>query len=70
MKNSLSQHYKVTPVERKGDGEFPELTYQVGDLAVTFGPDPRGGFYLNAVNGVLAALANTPPPADAKPRKR
>ena len=70
VKNSLSQHYKVTPVERKGDGEFPELTYQVGDLAVTFGPDPRGGFYLNAVNGVLAALANTPPPADAKPRKR
>ena len=70
VKNSLSQHYKVTPVERKGDGEFPELTYQVGDLAVTFGPDPRGGFYLNAVNGVLAALASAPPPADAKPRKR
>ena len=70
VKNSLSQHYKVTPAEKKGDGIFPELTYQVGDLTVTFGPDPRGGFYLHAVNGVLAALANTPPPADAKPRKR
>ena len=70
VKNSLSQHYKVTPVERKGDGEFPELTYQVGDLAVTFGPDPRGGFYLHAVNGVLAALASAPPPAAAAPRKR
>ena len=70
VKNSLSQHYKVTPAEKKGDGMFPELAYQVGDLTVTFGPDPRGGFYLHAVNGVLAALASAPPPAAAKPRKR
>ena len=70
VKNSLSQHYKVTPAEKKGEGEFPELAYQVGDLTVTFGPDPRGGFYLHAVNGVLAALASAPPPAAATPRKR
>ena len=70
VKNSLSQHYKVTPTEKQGDGMFPELAYQVGDLTVTFGPDPRGGFYLHAVNGVLAALASAPPPAAAKPRKR
>ena len=70
VKNSLSQHYKVTPAEKKGDGIFPELAYQVGDLTVTFGPDPRGGFYLHAVNGVLAALASAPPPAAATPRKR
>ena len=70
VKNSLSQHYKVTPAEKKGEGEFPELAYQVGDLTVTFGPDPRGGFYLHAVNGVLAALASAPPPAAAAPRKR
>ena len=70
VKNSLSQHYKVTPAEKKGDGMFPELAYQVGDLTVTFGPDPRGGFYLHAVNGVLAALASAPPPAAATPRKR
>ena len=70
VKNSLSQHYKVTPAEKKGEGEFPELAYQVGDLTVTFGPDPRGGFYLHAVNGVLAALASAPPPAAAPPRKR
>ena len=72
MKASLSEHYKVTPVEKKGDGMFPDLAYQVGDLVVTFGPDPRGGFYLNAVNVVLAAMASTPPPtpAPAKPRKR
>ena len=72
VKASLSEHYKVTPVEKKGDGMFPDLAYQVGDLVVTFGPDPRGGFYLNAVNVVLAAMASTPPPtpAPAKPRKR
>ena len=70
VKNSLSQHYKVTPTERNGGGMFPELAYQVGDLTVTFGPDPRGGFYLHAVNGVLAALASAPPPAAATPRKR
>ena len=70
VKNSLSQHYKVTPAEKKGEGEFPELAYQVGDLTVTFGPDPRGGFYLHAVNGVLAALASAPLPAAATPRKR
>ena len=72
VKASLSEHYKVTPVEKKGDGMFPDLAYQVGDLVVTFGPDPRGGFYLKAVNTVLAAMASTPPPtpAPAKPRKR
>lgn len=72
VKASLSEHYKVTPVEKKGDGMFPDLAYQVGDLVVTFGPDPRGGFYLNAVNAVLAAMASTPPPtpAPANPRKR
>ena len=70
VKASLSAHYKVTPSEKKGEGEFPELTYQIGDLTVTFGSDPRGGFFLNAENGVLAALANTPPSATAKPRNR
>ena len=69
VKNSLSAHYKVKPSEEAGDGEFPKLTYQIGNLTVTFGPDPRGGFFLDAVNGALAARANTPPVA-AKPRKR
>ena len=57
VKAALSEHYKVTPSEKKGEGAFPELTYQIGDLTVTFGPDPRGGFFLNAVNQVLAAMA-------------
>ena len=57
VKSSLSEHYKVTPSEKKGEGAFSELTYQIGDLTVTFGPDPRGGFYLDAVNQVLAEMA-------------
>ena len=57
VKSSLSEHYKVAPSEKKGEGAYPELTYQIGDLTVVFGPDPRGGFYLNAVNQVLAAMA-------------
>ena len=60
----------MKPTEKSGEGAFPELVYLIGDLAVKFGPDPRGGFYLHAVNGVLAALASAPPPAAAKPRKR
>ncbi len=61
VKASLSAHYKVTPSERQGEGEFPELTYRIGDLTVVFGPDPRGGFYLHAENNVLADLASMPP---------
>ena len=57
VKSALSEHYKVTPSEKKGEGAFPELTYQIGDLTVVFGPDPRGGFFLNAENQVLAAMA-------------
>ena len=57
VKAALSGHYKVVPSEKKGDSAFPELTYKIGDLTVTFGPDPRGGFYLNAENQVLAAMA-------------
>ena len=63
VRAALSGHYKVKPSERSGGGEFPELTYSVGDLAVVFGPDARGGFFLRAENAVLAALANGAPAA-------
>lgn len=56
VKAALAEHYKVTPAERKTGGEFPELTFRIGDLVVVFGPDPRGGFILRAENEVLAAL--------------
>ena len=57
VKLSLSGHYKVTPSEKRGESPFAELTYQIGDLTVTFGPDPRGGFFLRAENQVLSAMA-------------
>ena len=58
VKATLDAHYKVTPKEAKKDGmELPELTYTVGDLDIVFGPDSRGGFYLNAKNQVLAKMA-------------
>ena len=59
MRTALSEHYKVTPEEKKtAEGErFPQLVYRIGDLVVVFGPDARGGFRLRAENEVLAALA-------------
>ena len=68
VRDSLSAHYKVKPIEKKGEDDFPNLIYQVGDVTILFGPDPRGGFRLYARNRVLAALAHTEPAA--KPRKR
>ena len=59
VRTALSEHYKVTPEEKKAaEGErFPQLVYRIGDLVVAFGPDARGGFRLRAENEVLAALA-------------
>lgn len=60
VRGTLSERYGVKPTETKTDLGFPVLTYQVGDVLITFGPDPRGGFFLNAENSVLAALAREP----------
>ncbi len=57
VKKALSEHYKVAPSEKTSNGDFPELTYRVGDLEIVFGPDPRGGFFMRAENTVLAKLA-------------
>ena len=59
VKASLSTHYGVEPIKKGGSGAFSNLIYQVGDLTVAFGPDPRGGFRLLARNEVLTALAHT-----------
>lgn len=62
VRKILTAHYKVEPKERKvEDCESPELTYKVGDVTITFGPDPRGGFHLDAVNDVLAEVAKQAP---------
>ncbi len=57
VRAALSGHYKVEPTEKKGEGEFPQLTYRVGELTITFGSDPRGGFLMRAENEVLAKMA-------------
>jgi len=62
VKAALSRHYKVEP-RVTGAGDFPQLVYTVGDVEVTFGPDPRGGFRLRAENKVLSALAEQTPAA-------
>ena len=63
MKTALSGHYKVEPTEKKGTGELPQLTYKIGELTVTFGPDSRGGFLMRAENDILAELAKQEPAA-------
>ena len=63
VKASLTAHYKVKPIEKPGEGAFPNLIYQVGDVTIVFGPDSRGGFRLFARNEVLTALAHTEPAA-------
>ena len=57
VRSALSSHYKVEPEVKNGTGEFPELTYRIGDLVILFGPDSRGGFMLKAENTVLARMA-------------
>lgn len=69
VKAALSRHYKVEPKEKKGELDLPELTFTVGDLDIVFGPDVRGGFYLNAKNQVLAQMAATDPSESARPAK-
>ncbi len=55
VRAALSAHFKVEP---KAAAALPApLVYLVGDLEITFAPDPRGGFTLRAENKVLAALA-------------
>ena len=53
VRKAIEQKYKVKPTSAKGDGPLQELTYAVGSLEISFGPDVRGGFYLRAVNTAL-----------------
>ena len=69
VRDSLSAHYKVKPIDKPGEGAVPNLISQVGDVTIVFGPDPRGGFRLFARNEVLTALAH-PEPAAENSRKK
>lgn len=56
VRRTLEARYGVKPRETKGDGAMPTLTYGIGDVDLTFGPDPAGGFRLRAENTTLKAL--------------
>ncbi len=52
-KSAIETRFKVQPASTEGTGPIQNLKYVVTDLTITLGPDPRGGFYLKAVNTAL-----------------
>jgi len=52
-RKAIERRFKVQPDSARGDGPIQELTYVVGSLEITLGPDPAGGFRLSAVNTTL-----------------
>lgn len=55
VRQAIERHYKLKgPSAQKGSADFPDLTYTVGDVDISFGPDPRGGFYLKAIHNKLS----------------
>ena len=70
VRNTLSERYKVEPQVEGETNDFPVLTYTVGDVTITLGPDMRGGFSLRAENSVLAALAQVDPFAKKSKKRR
>ena len=55
IRKAIEQKYKVKPVRTVGEGEMPELAYEVGSLEIVLKPDPNGGFCLNGVNTTMQA---------------
>lgn len=56
VRKVIETRYEVQPRETKGEEPCPTLVYGVGDVDITLGPDPAGGFRLRAENTVLKAL--------------
>ena len=55
-RKAIEDHYEAKPRETKGEEPTPTLVYGLGDVDLTLGPDPQGGFRLRAENAVLKAL--------------
>ena len=53
VRKALGRKFKTKPVRTTGEGAQTETVYSVGSLSITLGPDPRGGFFLKAVNETL-----------------
>ena len=52
-RQAIEHKFKAKPTAEEGDGPVKKLTYSVGSLEITLGPDPQSGFYLKAVNTTL-----------------
>jgi len=52
-RKAIEHKFKIQPSSEKGDGPIHDLTYTVGSLEITLGPDPNGGFRLSGVNTTL-----------------
>ena len=52
-RQAIEHKFKTKPTAEEGDGPVKKLTYSVGSLEITLGPDPQSGFYLKAVNTTL-----------------
>jgi len=52
-RQAIEHKFKTQPASAKGEGVIRELTYAVGSLEITLGPDPSGGFRLSATNTAL-----------------
>ena len=55
-RKAIEDYYEVKPRETKGEEPTQTLVYGLGDVDLTLGPDPQGGFRLRAENTVLKAL--------------
>lgn len=55
-RKTIEARYEVTPRETKGEEPLQTFVYGLGDVELTLGPDPAGGFRLRAENTVLKAL--------------
>lgn len=55
VRSSLESHFK-TKLQPSKDAASKDATLVVGDVTVTFGPDPRGGFRLKAEHAKYAAF--------------
>ena len=49
-RGALERKFKAKPARTSGEGALQEVSYSVGSMEISLGPDPCGGFFLKAVN--------------------
>lgn len=53
IRKALEKKYKVEPVRMADADGRQEVAYSVGSLGISLGSDPRGGYFLKAVNETM-----------------